>query len=146
MDFYDLDFATRRLCTSALFKDKKSANLLCLYFQSLNDCEQTKFLELSERFYNFIKCGSRKYKITKNSVYIANRIKQELKISCYPFIEKIATKGWSTSDGTFSWGMTLLNGCVEKELYSFEPVKLYLRKNKDLIIGDLNEFAQLIRL
>ena len=146
MDFYDLDFATRRLCASALFKDKKSANLLCLYFQSLNDCEQTKFLELSERFYNFIKCGSRKYKITKNSVYIANRIKQELKIPCYPFIEKIATKGWSTSDGTFSWGMTLLNGCVEKELYSFEPVKLYLRKNTELNIGSYNGFAQVISI
>ena len=87
MDFYDLDFATRRLCTSALFKDKKSANLLCLYFQSLNDCEQTKFLELSERFYNFIKCGSRKYKITKNSVYIANRIKNLYSQKAMPVIE-----------------------------------------------------------
>lgn len=146
MDFYDLDFATRRLCTSALFKDKKYVNLLCSYFQSLNDCEQTKFLELSGRFYNFIKCGSRKYKITKNSVYVADRIKHELKISCYPFIEKIATKSWSTSDGTFSWGMTLLNGCVEKELYSFEPVKLYLQKNTELNIGPYNGFAQVISI
>lgn len=42
--------------------------------------------------------------------------------------------------------MTLLNGCVEKELYSFEPAKLYLQKNTELNIGPYNGFAQVISI
>lgn len=137
LDFYDLDIATRKLCSLSLTKDNKYKGILCTYYESLSSYEQKKFLNLSSRFYDFVKCGSKKYKITKNSVYIANRLKRELRISCYPYIEKIATKGWSTSDGTFSWGMELLNSSIEidREIFSFEPARLYIKKNSELNIG-----------
>lgn len=144
IDFCDLDTYTRKLCSHSVLDDRKILGLLCSYYEDLNDSERNKFHELSERFYWYYKQGRKKYKITKNAIYIADRIKRELEVSCYPYIDKIATKGWSTSGGTFSFGMTVLYGSVDREIYSFEPVKLYLRKNTELNIGPYNGFAEIV--
>lgn len=56
-------------------------------------------------------------------------------------IEKIATKGWSTSDGTFSWSIRVLTDRINNELYSFEPVSMLSSKKYVLSVGEYNTFT-----
>lgn len=135
-DFYLLDLNTRKLCSYAVLKDEKAKMDLYNYFESLSNSEKDDFLDKSEDYYHLFSKGAKKYKISKNAIYAAIRIKKELNISCYPYIEKIATKGWSRSDGTFSWGIRILNAnYLNEELYSFDPVKQVLSKKYKLEVG-----------
>lgn len=110
-DYYDLDLYTRKLCSDAVVRSDKHKEMLTNYY------------------------------ITINAIMIAIRIKQELNISCYPLIEKIATKGWSTSDGTFSWSIPTLEQGFNNELCSFEPASMFLKKNMIWSIGQHNTFT-----
>ena len=70
------------------------------------------------------------------------RLKDELGVSCYPFIKKIATKGWGTRDGTFSWSMKVLDGSVlEHEICSFEPAIMFVSRRYKLSIRPYNGFT-----
>lgn len=140
-DYYDLDLYTRKLCSDAVVRSDKHKEMLTNYYYELTDDEQKRFCKCSEQFWNFVKHGSKKYKITTNAIMIAIRIKQELNISCYPLIEKIAIKGWSTSDGTFSWSIPTLEQGFNNELCSFEPVSMFLKKNMIWSIGQHNTFT-----
>lgn len=140
-DYYDLDLYTRKLCSDSVVRSDKHKEMLTNYYYELTDDEQKRFCKCSEQFWNFVKHGSKKYKITTNAIMIAIRIKQELNISCYPLIEKIATKGWSTSDGTFSWSIPTLEQGFNNELCSFEPVSMFLKKNMIWSIGQHNTFT-----
>lgn len=140
-DYYDLDLYMRKLCSDAVVRSDKHKEMLTNYYYELTDDEQKRFCKCSEQFWNFVKHGSKKYKITTNAIMIAIRIKQELNISCYPLIEKIATKGWSTSDGTFSWSIPTLEQGFNNELCSFEPVSMFLKKNMIWSIGQHNTFT-----
>lgn len=140
-DYFELDLNTRKLCTPSVKNDDNSTKLLCDYYESLSQQEKNDFERLSERFCYYLKMGQRRYKITKSAIYIANRIKKELGISCYPYIEKIATKSWSTSGGTFAWCMKLLvPNDIHNEIYSYKPAKEYLLKNTVISIGECNGF------
>ena len=107
----------------------------------LTEEENRYFSDFSDRFWQLAKNGAKKYKITQNAIVVALRIKRELDISCYPMIEKIATKGWSTSDGTFSWSIRVLTDRINNELYSFEPVSMLLSKKYVLSVGEYNTFT-----
>lgn len=141
-DFYSLTPATRKLCSDAVHKDERSKELLTTYYNSLSEAEKEHFGKYSEQFWSFAKRGAKKYKISKNAILIAMRLKDELDISCYPFVEKIATKGWDTRGGTFSWSMRVLDGSVlEHELCSFEPASMFISKKYSISVGPYNGFT-----
>ena len=141
-EFFDLDLNTRKLCTESVRENEKALKFLCDYYESLNEEERYVFEDIADEYYYLTKQGSKKFKITQNGIYIAKRIKDELGISCYPVIEKIATKGWSTSDGTFAWSMRkLMSGSFQADIHSFEPVREYRIKDSVLNIGEYNSFS-----
>lgn len=140
-DFYDLELNIRKLCSDAVLRSEKHKNMLCTYYDMLTEEENRYFSDFSDRFWQLAKNGAKKYKITQNAIVVALRIKRELDISCYPMIEKIATKGWSTSDGTFSWSIRVLTDRINNELYSFEPVSMLLSKKYVLSVGEYNTFT-----
>lgn len=138
-DFYDLDMNTQKLCSYAVYRDEKIKNLLAEYYFSLTEKEKKIFQKYSEKFWLYYKSGAKKYKISKNAILIAIRLKKECNISCYPFVEKIATKGWSTSGGTFSWSMRILEGDTEKEIFSFEPTANIINKKYNIFIDNYRD-------
>lgn len=141
-DFYDLDLNTRKLCSGAVYRDEKLKNILAAYYSLLNEDEKTCFEKYSEQFHQFAKRGAKKYKITKNAILIALRLKNELGVTCYPFIEKVATRGWGTDGGTFSWSMRILsNSAIEQEICSLEPASMFINKKYKLTIGPYNGFT-----
>lgn len=143
--FFQLDLSTRKLCTPSMKNCAASVQLLYDYYNSLCPKEQNVFREFSDRYSSWRNMGMRKYKITNNSIYIANRIKNELGISCYPYIEKIATKSWSTRDGTFAWCMkTLESSDFPKEIYSFENAREYLLKKNSISNGSYMSFVNVV--
>lgn len=106
-----------------------------------NEADKERFLKYSQCFDDFTQRGSKKYKISKNAIKIAVHLKDELGIPCYPMVEKIATKGWSTSGGTFSWSIRRLDcGDYERELCSFEPTLMFIDRKYKLSIGPYNGF------
>lgn len=142
-DFYDLDLNTRKLCSYSVIKSEKLKSLLAKYYFSLNEEEQARFREFSARYRDFSICGGKKYKITRNSILIAERVKSELNEPCYPFIDKIATKGWSTRGGTFSWCIKRLKGNAESEICSFDAASMVSCKKYKLYINTYNCFLML---
>ena len=140
--FYDLDIYTRKLCSLAVLSDEKIQDALSSYFDNLNEAEKECFRKFSKRFAAWAEMGTKKYKISKNAIKIAIRLKDELGVVCYPFIEKIATKGWSTNGGTFSWSMQRLDcGEVERDISSFEPTSMFVSKRYKLSVGSYNGFT-----
>lgn len=130
-DFWTLDLNTRKLCTEKFYKDEKARVLLCEYYNSLTSEEQELFEEMSDKYYDFKRMGSRGYNISYSAVLIATRLKKECGYTCYPMIEKIARKGWSTADGTFAWSIPLLKLQGFNEINCFEPTSWFtLKKTK----------------
>lgn len=138
-DFYDLDLNTQKLCSYAVYRDEKARNLLAEYYSSLTEKEKEIFQRYSEKFLFYSKNGAKKYKISKNAILIAVRLKKECGISCFPFVEKIATKGWPTAGGTFSWSMRILEGDIEKEIFSFEPTTDVINKKYNIFIDNYRD-------
>lgn len=142
LDFYGLDLNLRKLCSYAVYRDEKSQRLLCEYFDSLTEKEKEICENKANELYERVKVYGSKYAITKSSIVIAKRVKEELGFTCFPLIEKVARKGWSVADGTFAWSMPLLKDSVGlfNDINSYEPVKMYLLKNSVLNISEDKSF------
>lgn len=99
----------------------KDIELLHNYIEELDKKELEIFYKLMNEFIHFKNyCGHKKYKITNNAIRLAIKISDQISIKVFPYIERIAKKSWSVSDGTFSWGMYILQsnkgmvGCYDK--------------------------------
>lgn len=138
LDFFDLDMSTIKLCSVSVRKDKKMTQMLADYYFSLSEDEQECFRQQSEWLLSLVKLGAKKYKITKNAILIAIRLKEELNITCYPFINKIATKGWGTSGGTFSWSMSYLKH--PGDVNSFDKASALVSRNRNICIDAYHGF------
>lgn len=113
----DIYYIIKYLFSDSLTEDDK--NQLEEYISKLN-LEQLKiFKRIGEELdHNAKYYGVKKYKITSNSIKLAIKIFNDIEIATFPCIEKIATKGWSISDGTFAWGMFQLDSFPAPQIYS----------------------------
>jgi len=95
-------------------------NKLTQYLNLLNINELILFQKLAEDFkHNKKYLGWKKYKISKNSIDLMIKIYEHTEIKVFPYISKVAGKGWSLSDGSFAWGMYRLDGSYPtKQIYS----------------------------
>jgi hypothetical protein len=133
----------RKLYTDSI--SEKSVEILDNYIDGLNDKEYERFCELLESFiYNRKYRGQRKYMITNNSVSLTIKILNEVGHKVFPYINKVATKGWNLSGGTMAWSMFDLNvGKYElhTEIYCDFRVKDCLKKNSKIVFNTVDQLT-----
>ena len=77
--------------------------------------------------------------VTKFSTHqpsVSTNVQANIVDTVFPYIEKLATRGWSTSGGTYSFSMPLLDSSVtSSEIFSFGPIEKLVKKDAVLDIG-----------
>lgn len=117
----------KRLYTdSVTIKDKE---LIDNYINILSKEE----LEIFRQLYHDCKYNRKKCNITHNSIQLTLKVYKDLDIKTFPYINKIACKGWDLSGGTYAYSLYLLSE-YKREIYSCWRVRDCLRKSYDLDI------------
>lgn len=147
MKEYNVDISRLFAHMTSIMADsvtEKDEDLLYDYITRLKPIQYQSFARNVYKLIDRKTKGNKRAKITHNAIRLTLRIEEKDKnIRVFPFIEKLATKGWPTSDGTYSFSMPILisNGndideYIENEIYSFGPIdKLVSKKNKIDIYG-----------
>ena len=147
MGFYDIEIGKLFANMSSIMADsvtEKDEDLLYEYVERLNSVQYQDFVKNVYRLVDRKTKGNKRAKITHNAIRLTLRIEEaDNNIRVFPFIEKLATKGWPTSDGTYSFSMPILissgkdiDEYIENEIYSFGPIeKLVSKKNTIDIYG-----------
>jgi hypothetical protein len=126
------EYAFRR--TFLLIKGDVADNLvqsLITYINSLTDKELDVYIRLAENLYDRRHLGARSIKVSANAIKLCLRL-SECDTKTFPYIKKIATKGWDTAGGTYSFSMPVLNTSIDNEICSFGPIASLLRKDAKL--------------
>lgn len=147
MGFYDIEIGKLFANMSSIMADsvtEKDEDLLYEYVERLNSVQYQDFVKNVYRLVDRKTKGNKRAKITHNAIRLTLRIEEaDNNIRVFPFIEKLATKGWPTSDGTYSFSMPILlntgkyiDEYLENEIYSFGPIdRLVSKKNRLDIYG-----------
>lgn len=124
---FDIMLLTRQLFSYSLEDNYKEK--IYKYINILSDKELKMFNKYAKDFvYNKKYLGCKNIKITTNAVKLCEKIYKGLDIKVFPYICKIAHKGYSVGDGTYAWGMYELSE-YRKLLYSNFKVKICLKRN-----------------
>lgn len=127
----------KRLYTDSITdKDKE---LMMDYINNLSEKELNAFKEIYHNLtYNIYK----KCNITHNSIKLTLKLYNDTGEKTFPYINVIASKGWSVGNGTFAFSLYLLNNeYYKKEIYSGYRVKYCI--NKKLKIDIQNVFGSI---
>lgn len=147
MKEYNVDISRLFAHMSSIMADsvtEKDEDLLYDYITRLKPIQYQSFVRNVYKLIDRKTKGNKRAKITHNAIRLTLRIEEKDKsIRVFPFIEKLATKGWPTSDGTYSFSMPILvstgtdiDEYIENEIYSFGPIeKLVSKKNTIDIYG-----------
>ena len=146
MKEYNVDISRLFAHMSSIMADsvtEKDEDLLYDYITRLKPIQYQSFVRNVYKLIDRKTKGNKRAKITHNAIRLALRIEEVDNTRVFPFIEKIATKGWDTKGGTYSFSMPILksNGkdideYIDNEIYSFGPIdKLISNKNKLDIYG-----------
>ena len=146
MKEYNVDISRLFAHMSSIMADsvtEKDEDLLYDYITRLKPIQYQSFVRNVYKLIDRKTKGNKRAKITHNAIRLALRIEEVENTRVFPFIEKIATKGWDTKGGTYSFSMPILisNGkdideYIDNEIYSFGPIdKLISNKNKLDIYG-----------
>ena len=147
MGFYDIEIGKLFANMSSIMADsvtEKDEDLLYEYVERLNSVQYQDFVKNVYRLVDRKTKGNKRAKITHNAIRLTLRIEEiDRNLRVFPFIEKLATKGWPTSDGTYSFSMPILlntgkyiDEYLENEIYSFGPIdRLVSKKNRLDIYG-----------
>lgn len=106
---------------SVTIKDKE---LMHNYIVSLSLDE----LQNCRKIYEDLKYNSSHNKITHNSIKLTLKLFKDCEIKVFPYIRKIACKGWSIGDGTYSFGLYLLSNYGESIYSSWRAKDCILKK------------------
>lgn len=147
MKEYNVDISRLFAHMTSIFADsvtEKDEDLLYDYVTRLKPIQYQSFVRNVYKLIDRKTKGNKRAKITHNAIRLTLRIEEADKsIRVFPFIEKLATKGWPTSDGTYSFSMPILvsigtdiDEFIENEIYSFGHIdKLISKKNELEIYG-----------
>ena len=107
---------------------------LAQYIESLSDEQAECYVHIAQRWYDIrtIRKSSR-IKITTNAVKLCLKLAEQ-DVFTFPLIEKVATKGWDTAGGTYSFSMSLLTE-PPSDIYSFLSIERLIKKDVVLDIG-----------
>jgi hypothetical protein len=110
----------------------------CLnYFKRFPENEGWFIEELNELCWRNKYIGSYRNHISLTAVPLANKIYEQLGLITFPFIQRVASRGWDTSGGTWAWSMKTVSGgiCVN-DIGSCDPVEYLLRKTVKLYASE----------
>lgn len=113
------------------------------YFAKFPGCEGSFTEELDELRWRNKFVGSFKNHISLNAVPLAEKIYEQLNIITFPFIERVACKGWSTAEGTWAWSMETFttDGNKVRTVGSADSPRFLLGKKIKLDICDSGEIV-----
>ena len=127
---FEIEYIIKYLKSDKL--TEKDNNKLTEYLNILSLDELKVFKQLAEQFkYNKKYLGWNKYKISKNAIDLTLKILKYTEIKVFPYIDRIARKGFDISGGTFAWGMEELN-INQNKIYSDIRTNICLKKCYEL--------------
>lgn len=117
---------------------EKNKEDLKRYIKAFSKEECEKYLRIGERLKKSKYLTNRRVKITNNAIKLFMKIYDSSGILVFPYIEKLATKGWDTKGGTYSFSMPLLSSTeyLDYSIYSFGPIKDLVSNKTELIISN----------
>ena len=104
---------------------------LDLYLKSLSSDELDTYIKIAEDLYDRRSLGARSIKVSTNAIKLCIKL-SKYDTKTFPYIKKIATKGWDTAGGTYSFSMPLLNKSIDNELCSFGPIDKLIQEGTKL--------------
>lgn len=129
------EYASRR--TWMLVKSDipaKYYGLLDAYIASLSKQELESYVHIAEKLYDLRTLGRTSNKVTLNALKLCLKL-SDLGCHTFPMINRIATKGWGTSGGTYAFSMYALEGDdFSKEYFSFGPIENMVKKDSKLTV------------
>ena len=127
-----MDISESKLLKVALYR--KDVVSQCLeYFNKFPDDEEWFAKELEELAWRNKFIGQFRNHISLTAVPLATKIYGQLEIITFPFIQRVACRGWDTSGGTWAWSMnTVSRGQYMGDVGSTDPVRYLLKKNVEL--------------
>lgn len=113
----------------------KHLNALRNYINTLSDDELDVYIKKASDLYDRRTRGAIGIKVSLNAIKLCIKL-SKLGYKTFPYIEKLATKGWDTAGGTYSFSMPLLtSGLVNNEIFSFGPIDKLVKENAELDVG-----------
>ena len=105
----------------------------CLnYFKRFPENEEWFINELRELYWCNKYIGQYRNHISLTAIPLANKIYEQLGMITFPFIHRVACRGWDTSGGTWAWSMQTYSGSIG----SGDPVNYLLKKGVTLYAAD----------
>ena len=112
----------------------KYYGLIDNYIMNLFEEELDMYIRIAEKLYDMRTLGQTSNKVTLNAIKLCLKL-NDLGCRTFPMINKIATRGWDTSGGTYAFSMYALEGDdFAKEYFSFGPIEPMVKKNADLVV------------
>ena len=112
----------------------KYYGLIDHYIMNLFEEELDMYIRIAEKLYDMRTLGQTSNKVTLNAIKLCLKL-NDLGCRTFPMINKIATRGWDTSGGTYAFSMYALEGDdFAKEYFSFGPIEPMVKKNADLVV------------
>lgn len=112
----------------------KYYGLIDHYIMNLFEEELDMYIRIAEKLYDMRTLGQTSNKVTLNAIKLCLKL-NDLGCRTFPVINKIATRGWDTSGGTYAFSMYALEGDdFAKEYFSFGPIEPMVKKNADLVV------------
>ena len=99
------------------------------YFNRFPEHEEWFTKELADLCWRNKFVGAYRNHISLTAVPLANKIYEQLGIIAFPFIQRVACRGWDTSGGTWAWSMDTTTG---QDIGSTDPVRYLLKKRVKL--------------
>ncbi len=98
------------------------------YFRRFPDNEQFFAEEVNELAWDNKFRGRFRNHISLTAVPLATKIYEQLGIITFPFIHRVAGRGWDTSGGTWAWSMKSVCNGHSSDIGSTDPVRYLLKK------------------
>ena len=112
----------------------KYYGLIDHYIMNLFEEELDMYIRIAEKLYDMRTLGQTSNKVTLNAIKLCLKL-NDLGCRTFPMINKIATRGWDTSGGTYAFSMYAVEGDdFAKEYFSFGPIEPMVKKNADLVV------------
>ena len=121
-----------KLFKVALYR-KEVASQCLEYFNRFPENEQWFSEKFEELAWDNKFRGQFRNHISLTAVPLATKIYGQLEIVTFPFIHRVASRGWDTSGGTWAWSMSAVSkGQFIGDIGSTDPVRYLLKKNVEL--------------
>jgi hypothetical protein len=102
------------------------------YIDGLSKEELSLYVEMAQRFYDRRTLGAKRIKVSLNAVKLCIKL-SKCGYNTFPYVEKIATKGWDIAGGTYGFSIPLLVcDTANRELFSSIPITDLVKDNVSL--------------